>query len=196
MEIKDLHYEFTGETIEYCFRTLHRIRATKDLPIRCVKAGDLGGWIEKEENLQGGAWVFDEAKVFDNAVVYGHASIHNNAMVYQDAKVYGDAAIFNDSVIFGNAEVFGNAKVYHHTVIYENAKIESNNDFCSFINFGSKNRTTIFFKTKDKDVFVSCDCFIGNLKEFVKQVKRTHKGNKYEKEYLTMVELVKIKFNL
>ena len=194
--MRNLHYEFTGETIEYCFRTLHRIRAIKDLPIHCVEAGELGGWIEKEENLQGGAWVFDEAKVFDNAIVYGHAKIYNNALVYQDAKVYGDAAILNDSVIFGNAEVFGNAKVYNHTLIYEDAKIKSNNDFCSFINFGSANNETTFFRTKGNGVLVYCGCFSGTLQEFVDRVKETHKGTKYEKEYLTVVELVKLKFNI
>lgn len=48
METKDLHYEFTGETIEYYCRTLHRIRAKKDIPIQNIKIGDLGGWIEKK----------------------------------------------------------------------------------------------------------------------------------------------------
>ena len=46
-------YEFTGETkeIKLLFRTavLHRIRATVSFGF--VKIGDLGGWIEKEENL-------------------------------------------------------------------------------------------------------------------------------------------------
>lgn len=46
-------YEFTGETkeIRLLFRTatLHRIRATVAFGI--VEVGDLGGWIEKEENL-------------------------------------------------------------------------------------------------------------------------------------------------
>ena len=54
-------YEFTGETkeIRLLFRTatLHRIRATVAFGI--VEVGDLGGWIEKEENLshEGKAWV-------------------------------------------------------------------------------------------------------------------------------------------
>lgn len=45
-------FEFTGETktISLLFRTatLHRIRAVAEFGL--VKIGDLGGWIEKEEN--------------------------------------------------------------------------------------------------------------------------------------------------
>ena len=194
--MKGLHYEFTGETMDYHSRTLHRIRATIDLPIQGVDNGDLGGWIEKEENLQGSAWVFDEAKVFDDAVVYGYAKICNNAVVYQKAKVYEDAKIFDNSIIFGKAEVSGYTRVYNHTLFYEDAKIKSNNDFCSFNNFGSVNRTTTFFRTESKGIFVYCGCFEGTLEEFIKRVKQKHKDTKYGKEYLAMVELVKIKFNL
>ena len=54
-------YEFTGETkrVELWNRTatLHRIKATVEFGF--VKVGELGGWIEKEENLshEGKAWV-------------------------------------------------------------------------------------------------------------------------------------------
>ena len=53
---------------------LHRIKALKD--IFCadgtvVKAGDLGGWIEKKENLSqdGNAWICVNAQVYGNAWV-------------------------------------------------------------------------------------------------------------------------------
>ena len=55
-------YEFTGETkrVELWNRTatLHRIKATVEFGF--VKVGELGGWIEKEENLshEGKAWVY------------------------------------------------------------------------------------------------------------------------------------------
>lgn len=78
-------YELTGETkkIEVHFEevTLHRIRAIKDFGN--VKAGDLGGWIEKEENLsqKGKAWVYGNAMVCGNAEVYGNAEVTGNARV-------------------------------------------------------------------------------------------------------------------
>ena len=66
-------FEFTGETktISLLFRTaiLHRIRAVAEFGL--VKVGDLGGWIEKEENLshEGKARVCGDAKVWGNAKV-------------------------------------------------------------------------------------------------------------------------------
>ena len=42
-----------------------------------VKAGDLGGYIEKEENLShmGNAWVSDDARISGNAQVFGNARV-------------------------------------------------------------------------------------------------------------------------
>lgn len=43
-------YELTDITKEYMGRTLHRIKALRDVDVS-VKAGDLGGWVESEDNL-------------------------------------------------------------------------------------------------------------------------------------------------
>ena len=60
-------YEFTGEVKVECGVTLHRIRAVVSFGI--VVKGELGGWIEREDNLSqyGDAWVYGNAKVCDNA---------------------------------------------------------------------------------------------------------------------------------
>ena len=75
-------YEFTEETKVICGRKLHRIRALRDF--NDVKAGDLGGFIEKEENLshEGNCWVYNNAKVYDNAIIYGNAEIYGCAVIY------------------------------------------------------------------------------------------------------------------
>ena len=78
-------YEFTGETkqINLLFRTatLHRIRAVVEFGL--VKIGDLGGWIEKEENLSHGgkAWVWGNAEVWGNAKVWGNAEVFSASHV-------------------------------------------------------------------------------------------------------------------
>ena len=85
-------FEFTGETktISLFFRTatLHRIRAVAEFGL--VKIGDLGGWIEKEENLshEGKAWVWGNAEVWGNAKVCGDAEVWGNAKVCGDAEVF------------------------------------------------------------------------------------------------------------
>ena len=81
-------YEFTGETKTFCGVTLRRIRALVTI-IGVVNAGDAGGLIESEKNLQ----VYGDAWVSGNAQVYGDALVSGNAQVSGNAWVYGDAAI-------------------------------------------------------------------------------------------------------
>ena len=60
-------YELTEETIETNEGiTLYRIKALKDF--NYVYKGDLGGFIESEENLsqEGNCWVYDDSIVFGN----------------------------------------------------------------------------------------------------------------------------------
>ena len=66
-------YEFTGEVKVKFGVTLKRIRALIDFGN--VKKGELGGFIEKEENLSyaGDAWVSGDAEVSGNARVSGDA---------------------------------------------------------------------------------------------------------------------------
>jgi len=58
------------ELVNYNKETgLWRIRALRDFAD--VKAGDHGGWIEKESNLShgGNCWIYGNAKVCGNAMI-------------------------------------------------------------------------------------------------------------------------------
>lgn len=85
-------FEFTGETKTFNFGyrpiVLHRIRAVADFGL--IEDGDIGGWLEKEENLsqEGNAWVSDNANVCGDAEVWGNAKVWNNANVYGNAEVF------------------------------------------------------------------------------------------------------------
>ena len=87
-------YEFTGETKTFCGVTLRRIRALVTI-IGVVNAGDAGGLIESEKNLQvsGDAWVSGDARVSGNARVSGDTWVYGDAWVCGDARVFGNAAI-------------------------------------------------------------------------------------------------------
>lgn len=121
--------------------TLYRIEALRDF---CqVKKGDLGGWIEKEDNLsqRGTCWVFDDAMVFqnakvtgkalvcDNANVYGYAMVTDNAIVCDNVHIYDCAILENDVsvhdrvLICGNAKLSNNAHVYDKVTILDNAHV-------------------------------------------------------------------------
>ena len=62
-------YRLTDETITVFGRTLYRIQATESIPSRYVDEGEFGGFIEKEANLSGNAWVSGNAEVSGNARV-------------------------------------------------------------------------------------------------------------------------------
>src|SRR6056297_3446455 len=114
----------TDRPIIYCYRTLYQIRALRDFGE--VNKGELGGFIEKEDNLShtGDSWVYNFGKIYGNAIVsgdaevYGDAKVYNNAWVYGDAEIYGDAKVYNDAIVSGDAEVYDNAKVYGDAEVY------------------------------------------------------------------------------
>ena len=231
-------YELTTNT-KMCFgRKLYQIKALKDFGD--VKAGDLGGYIEKEENLSqdgiawvfGNAYVYGNARVYDDAYVYGNTLISGNAQVFGnayvydnaqvfgnacicgDAKVFGNACVYDNAEVFDNAQVFGDAKVFGNTCVFDyacvygnacvydttwihcDAQISSNADYICFKGFGSKNRNTTMFRTKNGDVYVSCGCFTGSLRAFTDKVKETHGNTKYAKEYLACIKVAKIHFEI
>ena len=67
-------------------------------------------------------------------------------------------------------------------------------DFMCVFGLGSENRQTLIFDT-NIGIILQCGCFYGTEEAFKKQVKETHKGNNYEKEYLEMLKLAKIRFS-
>ena len=72
-------FELTTDSIEESGTTLYRIKALIDFGD--VKAGSLGSYVEKEENLSQAntAWVSGNACVYGNARVYGNAWVSDNA---------------------------------------------------------------------------------------------------------------------
>ena len=119
-------YELNSETIEIDGTILHQIKALKDFSD--VKAGDLGGWIEKEQNLSqiGDAWIGGNAKVYGNAVVCDNAKVFDDAAVCGNAMVYDNAEICGNAVVFSNSKVCDTAKVYGHAIVEGNAEICGN----------------------------------------------------------------------
>ena len=140
-------YKFTGKTKQYLNFRLHQIQALKNFG--SVKEGDIGGWIEKEENLshEGDCWVygyaqvyrsawvggdaqvyghaqvFGRAKVCGNAQVFGDAQVYGNAWVYENAQVYGSARVHGDAFVFGDAQVHGDAWVYENAQVHGDSKV-------------------------------------------------------------------------
>lgn len=113
-ELTDTYTEMNGEI------PLYQIRALKDFGD--VKAGDLGGYIEHEDNLshEGNAWVYDEAFVFDNATVKNSAAVKGNAWIY------GSATVQDEAVVKDEAEVCQFAVVKNKAIVCDNALVDGN----------------------------------------------------------------------
>ena len=164
-------FELTTESIETVSgEKLFRIKAL--VSFDAVEAGELGGYVEKEENLshEGNAWVYGNARVYGDAWVYGNAWVYDNAQVYGNEQVYG------------NAQVCGDADIY------------DNSQKSSVDGFGSENRTTTFFREKSRGVGVKCGCFYGTLDEFREKVRKTHGDSEIAQEYLAIADVEERRF--
>lgn len=138
-------YQFTRNIQNYGSCTLYQIQALR--AFGNVKAGNLGGFIEHEQNLsqEGNCWVADNAKVFLDARIMDNAVVQDNAIVGGDVRVGGNAKIYEHSQVSGydrgrvwiddNVEVFGHANlratgssISKELCISDNVKIFGNAD--------------------------------------------------------------------
>ncbi|MFN7112919.1 MAG: hypothetical protein ACK4PK_01000 [Alphaproteobacteria bacterium] len=111
---------------------LFRIQALVDIPAHGVKAGDLGGYIERERCLshRGDCWIGGEARAFgqtrvrDDALVTDNARLQQRAVVEENAKVGGYSRVTQWSSVGGAAEVRGHSNLSWHSRAEGSAKLQ------------------------------------------------------------------------
>lgn len=211
-------YNLTGETKLWFDRTLYRIRALIDIKEYGVKKGDLGGWIENEENLShdGAAWVgglavvcdaaqvCDGALVSDSALVYDAARVSGSAqvcdgaqvsgaaVVCETARVSGAALVSGSAVVSGSARVGGAAVVSGLALVSGLARVSSSAQLLTVGPIGSRGNTITFFNSVNKKIMVSCGGFRGDIDQFVAHIRATYGDSKHARACLAAVELAKI----
>ena len=123
-------FELTTESIYLLGIKLFRIKAL--VTFGCVKKGELGGFVEKEENLDhtGSAWIF------------GNAKVYGNARVYRDARVSGNAEVSGNQM---HATVKGFGSQYRNTTFF----ITRDRNIC--VNCGCFSGTLEQFRAKVKE---------------------------------------------
>lgn len=112
--------------------TIYRIRALRNFGD--VEAGDIGGFIEKEENLShdGPCWIYDDAMVYhnakvrDNAIVRDYAHVYNESQILHNAIIEGHARVHGHGIIFGNARIKDNGSVFDHGIVNGFAIVQDN----------------------------------------------------------------------
>ena len=166
MEMEQKRYEFTGETMDFFGRTLHRIRSLR--AFSDINVGDIGGWIEKEENLS-----------------------HNN-----NAQVCGKARVGGDAQVFGDAQVCGKVWVGGRTRLCGDARIFNNHHYWTSPRIGSRNDITTFYRSKDCRIMVVCGCCHADIEDFARRVKETHGDNQHARDYERAIQMAKIWIDL
>lgn len=208
-------YKLTDETIKIDGHILHRIQASKDF--NDVKKGDLGGFIEKEENLAhyGTCWIYDNACVYENAIIhmnaniyadaniFGQASIWSNAKVEGNAKIYGNAYVCGNAYITGHANIYGNsvisdnsiingyAEIYDNAEITGEAEIQGNAKVCKstdYIVFKNFWSSGRYFTWTRSNNLWKVGCFLGTGKELIKKAYSNSETS--GKEYERIVKYV------
>ena len=91
MKEQQKKYELTDEFIEiFGGKKLYRIKALVSFGV--VVAGQLGGFIESEKNLDqslsGNAWVSGNARVYGSARVYGDAWVRSHAVISEHKMIF------------------------------------------------------------------------------------------------------------
>lgn len=122
-------YEITRKSIEITdregnTRLLYRIRALRDIPEWGVRAGDIGGYIEKESNLthDGYAWVKDEAQVYGDAQILG-GIVCDVAKVFDTVSSHG--VIKLNSVLGGSTTVGKCCHIRGSVQVYDSKLVDS-----------------------------------------------------------------------
>lgn len=106
MKTSNKKYEITDIAHE-TYPFLHRIRALRDIGEN-VKAGDLGGFVEGEHNLE--TELSDSAWIFDDAIACGSAYVSCGSALYGQARAEDDAYL-RGAVMCGNAYASGFAQI-------------------------------------------------------------------------------------
>ena len=104
-------YELTDEAIKVGRHTLHRIKALKDFSD--IKKGDLGGFVESEENLslEGNCWIYDKG------CVWNHGCVSDNGFVSGNEYVCDNGFVFGNGHVSGHGHVCGDGYEFISTLI-------------------------------------------------------------------------------
>lgn len=197
--------------IDYKGKTLYRIKALRDFGY--VLEGDIGGYVESEENLSddGRCWVYNDAKVYDNARIYGNAQIYDDAEIYDDAKVFDDAfvfenaKVFDDAIVFDISKIHGDARVYGYAEIYDNTVINKGDiigkismPYKDIFQHQCRNRMLTAILTENDEILYAIGCKRNiTEKEFIDRIYNEGGGlekNPHREEYLKLIPLINLYF--
>ena len=96
---------------------VYRVQALKHFSD--VKAGDIGGYVQSENNLsqEGDCWIYDDAIAYNNSKIIDNAKVCNKAILADNAIVMEDATVKDEAYIVGNGNILGKAVISEYSYI-------------------------------------------------------------------------------
>lgn len=122
--MEDKKYELVPETVkEFYSKPMYRIRALKDFSD--VKKGDLGGYVESEDNLSqtDNCWIYDDSIVGLGARVINNAVVKDCSTVIVHSEISGNAVIEDNSHIDNSTIVSDQSRVIKSFITNESAVV-------------------------------------------------------------------------
>ena len=166
--MEDKKYELVPETVkEFYSKPMYRIRALKDFSD--VKKGDLGGYVESEDNLSqtDNCWIYDDsivglgARVINNAVVKDCSTVIVHSEISDNAVIEDNSHIENSTIVSDQSRVIKSFITNESAVVYKSVVRNSFVEQSSAIIDSSvgpdvhiKNGAVIRFDINDSDDYV------------------------------------------
>ena len=208
-------YELTDEAMVHNGIKFRRIRAITSFSD--VQEGDLGGWIEHEDNLShdGNCWVYDEAKVSllakvlcdarvmgfamvtyravvtDSSVVKDNSLVNGAAYVCERALIQDNALIGGSAIIAEDSVVGGKMFVGGDAMLYANASVFKHGDIMTVSNMGKKQKTMTAFRNSDGDIMVSVDYIMDSIDGIEERANNTDLFGDDKNEYIATFKYVR-----
>lgn len=188
-------YEFVeGDEIEIGAVTLTRIRALRDIRERGVRAGDVGGYIETEENLphddtswvsSGGRVIGKESRIIRSTVERSTVERSTVERSTVERSTVERSTVERSTIVNSTIEC---SRVINEKII--GGDLLKNSHHCLFMNVGSENGKLTSYRTKT-GIGVTRGCFSGTLEEFADAVEETHGDSQHGQEYRILIEFIK-----
>lgn len=113
-------------------RTVYRIKALRSFDD--VQKGDLGGFVQSEDNLShtGESWIYDDAAALDESYVNYNARMYGNSRLYDQSRITGDAIVEDNAVLRNfalmddDSRASDNSTLQDDAALHEKASIEDN----------------------------------------------------------------------
>ena len=165
--------------------------------------------------INGNANIHGESNVSNMCEIKGNVEIKGVSEISGVVEISGNCVI-DSSDITGACNIWGNANIIDSDIsgyfnigenayiddvrlngeasFHEDAYILNRKDYITLRGFGTEERNTTCYTTKDNGIHVICGCFSGSIDKFIETVELQKEG-KMRDEYLKFAELAKYHFS-